>query len=95
MTTRPASATSRCCWCVLRDCLPFVLGVPFALFLYVEYVYSLLSIAITYFSRFDCFSIGLLWLGLPFVYLYLFFLHHLAPLFPSLGVCFRLSARVY
>lgn len=32
VTTRPASATSRCGWCVRRDCLPFVLGVPLALF---------------------------------------------------------------
>lgn len=89
VTTRAVSATSRFCWCVRKECLPFVLGVPFALFLYGEYVYSLLSIAITYFSRFICFSIGLRWLVLRFVYLYLFFLHHLALLFLSLGIRFR------
>lgn len=75
-------------WLVCAKGLPAVCpGRSFRLVLYVEYVYSLLSIAITYFSCFDC-SIGLLLVGIA-VFLSVctcfFFLHHLPLLFPLHG----------
>lgn len=86
VTTRPASATSRCGWCVRRDCLPFVLGVPFALF----YTWStctlfcplpsLISLVSTALSV--CFWLGLLCLSVCTCF---FFLHHLPLLFPLHG----------